>query len=150
VRRIEIVLGKTLANVLAAEIATLVVGAVREDVDLDYKGQLYGNSDADRRDLAGYVAAMANTVGGVIALGVEEADGAAATARADYTIFRARDRLTGLLMPVATSRRLDAGRREIPTGQALPDFARMGEPPKSTGRELSDRRRPLTACSPFL
>jgi len=43
VRRIEIVLGKTLANVLAADIATLVVGAVREDVDLDYKWQLYGN-----------------------------------------------------------------------------------------------------------
>ncbi len=77
-RRVEIVLGKTLANVLAADLATLVAGAVREDVDLDYKGQLYGNSDAERRDLAGDVAAMANTVGGVIALGVEEADGAAA------------------------------------------------------------------------
>lgn len=35
-----------------------------EAYDLDFKATLYGKSDKERRDLAGDVAALANTAGG--------------------------------------------------------------------------------------
>jgi hypothetical protein len=38
----------------------------QEAFDLDFKKARYGNSDSERRKLAGDVAAMANTAGGVI------------------------------------------------------------------------------------
>ncbi|WP_448062258.1 AlbA family DNA-binding domain-containing protein [Cellulomonas hominis] len=51
--------------------ALVAVGAV-EAFDLDFKEALYGRSDADKRALAGDVAALANTAGGVIVLGIAE------------------------------------------------------------------------------
>jgi hypothetical protein len=59
----------------------LVTNGVGEDYDLDFKGTLYGRSDSEKRDLAGDVAAMANTAGGLIVLGVAE-DGHARAASA--------------------------------------------------------------------
>lgn len=58
----------------AEHIETLVRDRVPESFDLDYKSTLYGTSDADKRDLSGDVAALANTAGGVILLGVDEDD----------------------------------------------------------------------------
>jgi hypothetical protein len=55
----------------------LVDGAVREDVDLDFKKPLYGTSDSAKRKLAGDVAALANAVGGVLVLGVRDEDAVA-------------------------------------------------------------------------
>jgi predicted HTH transcriptional regulator len=46
--------------------------------DLDYKRDHYGRTDTDRRKLAGDVAALANTAGGVILIGLEEGDQACA------------------------------------------------------------------------
>jgi hypothetical protein len=54
---------------------SLVTGAVREDADLDFKQESYGNSDSHRRDLAGDLTAMANSRGGIIIIGIrDEAD----------------------------------------------------------------------------
>lgn len=55
---------------VSCRIRSLVDGKVVEDFDLDFKGTLYGRSDSEKRDLAGDVAAMANTAGGVVILGV--------------------------------------------------------------------------------
>lgn len=52
-------------------------GEVREDEDLDFKTQLYGNGDSDRRELAADIAGLANHRGGVLLLGVTEENGAA-------------------------------------------------------------------------
>jgi predicted HTH transcriptional regulator len=46
---------------------------------LEFKGELYGGNDRAKRDLAGDVAALANTAGGVLLLGVTEDDQARAT-----------------------------------------------------------------------
>jgi predicted HTH transcriptional regulator len=48
--------------------------------DLDFKEAHYGNTDGEKKKLAGYVAAIANTAGGVILIGIEEDDQARAIA----------------------------------------------------------------------
>jgi len=55
-----------------------VSNGVTEEFDLDFKRELYGNTDKAKRDLAGDVAALANTAGGVIVIGVAEDDQARA------------------------------------------------------------------------
>jgi hypothetical protein len=49
---------------------TLVSNQVPEAFDLDYKAELYGGSDSAKRALAGDVAALANTAGGLLVLGI--------------------------------------------------------------------------------
>jgi schlafen family protein len=76
--RIESLLGVQLGNVEASHIKGLIDHQVAETFDLDYKGELYGTRDQDKRDLAGDVAALANTAGGIIILGIVEDDQARA------------------------------------------------------------------------
>jgi hypothetical protein len=78
-RRLEAVLGAPVDGLTQDHIAGLVRNQVAESFDLDFKSELYGNSDRDRRDLCGDVAALANSSGGVIILGVEENDHAVAS-----------------------------------------------------------------------
>jgi hypothetical protein len=102
-RRIELLLGSPLGAVDVAALQTLVTGSVREDGDLEFKQQLYGSADSEKRDLAGDVAAMANTVGGVIVLGISETDGAATglypVALSEAEELRMRQVVTGLVAP---------------------------------------------------
>ncbi len=79
-RRLEAVFGASLSDVTAMHVLELVAGALQEDFDLDFKAQMYGNGDAEKRDLAADVAVMANSAGGVIVLGVEENEHAQASA----------------------------------------------------------------------
>jgi hypothetical protein len=71
-RRLETLLGAQIADADHAQIATLKTSSVPEDSDLEFKGELYGNGDSARRELASDVASFANTVGGLIILGIEE------------------------------------------------------------------------------
>ncbi|WP_181448859.1 AlbA family DNA-binding domain-containing protein [Nonomuraea aridisoli] len=58
----------------------LVAGQVGEAEDLDYKRELYGHGDRDRRSLCTDVAALASTRGGLLVLGIDEdAQGRAVT-----------------------------------------------------------------------
>src|SRR3954465_1240221 len=50
----------------------LVDGAVREDADLDFKRERYGNTDSEKRKLAGDIAAMANYRGGLLVIGIRD------------------------------------------------------------------------------
>ncbi|TJZ95308.1 AlbA family DNA-binding domain-containing protein [Actinacidiphila oryziradicis] len=79
-RRLEGIFGARLDAVSHAQVASLVTNAVTEASDLDFKKELYGASDRAKRDLAGDVAALANTSGGVLVLGIEEDDQARAKA----------------------------------------------------------------------
>lgn len=71
-RRLEGLLGCPLDSVTSASVHALVEGGVAEAFDLDFKSKHYGRSDSEKRDLAGDVAALANTAGGLIVIGVEE------------------------------------------------------------------------------
>jgi hypothetical protein len=79
-RRLERLFGVRLEQVTHAHVAALVTNAVPEAFDLEFKAELYGKTDKAKRDLASDIAAMANTGGGVIVLGVAEDDQARASA----------------------------------------------------------------------
>ncbi len=76
--RINALLGCEPSQVAEEALHGLVAGRVAEDQDLEFKQVLYGNSDADKRELAADVAALANTVGGLLIVGIRDADGVAA------------------------------------------------------------------------
>lgn len=76
--RLDSVFGATLDQVTAEHIQGLVTNGVSEEFDLDFKRDLYGRADSPKRELCGDVAALANTAGGVIVIGVDEDDQARA------------------------------------------------------------------------
>lgn len=103
-RRLEALLGGLIDAVDAAAIQSLVATGVDEAFDLDFKAELYGNNDSARRSLAGDVAAMANTGGGLIILGVEEDGQARASATpevllSDAEVGRIRQIVASLVAP---------------------------------------------------
>ena len=69
-RRLRAVLGADIQYLDENALQQLI--GVREDTDLDVKGELYGNADRDRRELAADVSSMANAIGGLIVLGAHE------------------------------------------------------------------------------
>lgn len=50
----------------------LVDSQVQEGIDLEYKSELYGGGDEERRELLRDVVSMANAQGGLILLGITE------------------------------------------------------------------------------
>jgi hypothetical protein len=106
-RRLERLLGDRLEDVTHAQITTLVTNAVGEAYDLDFKGELYGQSDKDKKSLAIDVAAMANTAGGVILLGIVEdaqarASSAPGVAVNDAEVNRIRQIVASQVAPLPT------------------------------------------------
>ena len=57
------------------DLRSLQENGVAEGIQLDYKRELYGNSDADKREFLKDVSSFANTAGGHIIIGVTEEDG---------------------------------------------------------------------------
>ncbi|SCF29408.1 Putative DNA-binding domain-containing protein [Micromonospora viridifaciens] len=104
-RRLESVFGVQLDSLAFHHIHALVAAGVQESFDLDFKLTLYGRSDADKRSLASDVAALANTGGGVILLGIEEDDQARATNApgveiSDAEVARMRQVIASLVAPM--------------------------------------------------
>lgn len=104
-RRLETLLGVSLDRVNAAHLQALVASGTQESFDLDYKRNHYGTSDSERRKLAGDVAALANTAGGLIILGIEEDDQARAVDApgvvvSDAEIARIRQIVAALVAPI--------------------------------------------------
>jgi len=117
--RLEALLGSRLELVQHADLMALISDQVPEAFDLDFKSEMYGPTDKDRRDAATDVAALANTAGGLLILGIEEDEQArAATA-------------PGLELSEADERRI----RQIVGSQVVPmpviDVLRVEDPDRS-------------------
>ena len=121
--RLEALLSSRIELVQHADLMTLVSNQVPEAFDLDFKAEMYGPTDRDRRDAATDVAALANTAGGLLILGIEEDDQARAAAA------------PGLALSEADERRI----RQIVGSQVVPmpviDVLRV-EDPKRPGHGL--------------
>ncbi|HEY3514581.1 MAG TPA: ATP-binding protein [Kribbella sp.] len=74
VPRLEAILGCRLGDLDWSRVAALASDAQPEDLTLEYKERLYGNSDAERRELAKDVASLANASGGLLIIGLREGD----------------------------------------------------------------------------
>lgn len=85
-RRLEIILGAPLDALQYHHLESLVTNQVSEEFDLDFKRTLYGNADSGRKALATDVAALANTAGGLLVLGIEEDRQARAVAAPGVTV----------------------------------------------------------------
>jgi len=70
--RLTDLLGARPDDIEEENLSRLVHGGVREDADLDFKRERYGDTDSAKRELAGDVAAMANYRGGLIIIGVRD------------------------------------------------------------------------------
>ena len=77
--RLEEILGKPLAEISWRDLEALVEARVQEAQDLEFKATHYGNTDSSKRDLAKDIAAFANTVGGVLVIGITEDNQGCAT-----------------------------------------------------------------------
>jgi len=66
---------KSLADITEDDIQTLVSNAVAEGKTIDYKRELPGNSDADKKEFLADVSSFVNTAGGDLIFGVEETAG---------------------------------------------------------------------------
>lgn len=62
-------------NLVETDLIELVTGQVPEGLRIDYKRDLYGNSDSHKRELLKDVSAFANAFGGHLIIGIEEQDG---------------------------------------------------------------------------
>ncbi len=104
-RRLESLFGARMDRLRAEHVRGLVSSSAQEAFDLDFKAALYGGGDSARRALAGDVAALANTAGGVIVLGVSEDDQARAIAApgveiTDGEVARIRQVIASLVAPM--------------------------------------------------
>lgn len=64
-----------LALVTEAHLQTLIANRVREGKTIEYKRQLPGTSDADKKEFLADISSFANTVGGDLIFGIEEDQG---------------------------------------------------------------------------
>ena len=76
--RLEALLGRRLELVEHSDVVALISNQVSEAFDLDFKSEMYAASSKGKHDVANDIAALANTAGGLIILGIKEDDQARA------------------------------------------------------------------------
>lgn len=62
-------------QITEGDLSELVVGQVPEGLRIEYKRDLYGNSDADKREVLKDISGFANAFGGHLIIGIEEQNG---------------------------------------------------------------------------
>ncbi len=66
-----------LEDVVEADVAQLVTDAQHEGLNVEFKRDLYGNADADKKEFLKDLSSFANSAGGHLIIGVDEAEGIA-------------------------------------------------------------------------
>jgi predicted HTH transcriptional regulator len=69
------VIPTVLSRITINDFQNLVVNQVREGKTIDYKRDLIGNNDASKKEFLADVSSFANTIGGDLIIGIEEAAG---------------------------------------------------------------------------
>lgn len=66
-------------NLEEQDLENLIQGQVPEGISLEYKRELYGGSDSEKKEMLKDISALANTRGGHLILGMDEIDGTASS-----------------------------------------------------------------------
>lgn len=96
------------------DLKELIAAQVPEGLRIEYKRELYGNSDGDKREFLKDVTALANSHGGHLLLGIEESGGSATRISgvecqdADSEILRMEQMLRGGVEPTISGIRIKA------------------------------------------
>lgn len=101
-RRLDVVLGAPVDQLTVHHIDALIDNGVHEDFDLDFKRETYGNGESAKRELAADVAALANSAGGVIIVGLDE-DKQGVAKRADEPVDFSDKEINRLFQTVASN-----------------------------------------------
>ena len=97
-----------------ADLEELVAAQVPEGLRLEYKSELYGNSDSDKREFLKDLSSLANSHGGNLILGIEESGGSATNVRGvecpdpDAEILRMEQMARGGIEPTISGIRIKA------------------------------------------
>lgn len=68
-------INKPLDEITSIDIEALVTNSTSESITLEYKRELPGTTDADKKEFLADVSALANTSGGDLLFGIQESDG---------------------------------------------------------------------------
>ena len=72
-------IAKNLSDISSYDLDQLVEQSVRESITIEFKRELPGNSDQDKKEFLADLTALANTQGGDLIFGIDEVDGAASS-----------------------------------------------------------------------
>lgn len=86
--------GKKLTDLQEQDFQRLVDDQVQERDTVEYKRDMYGNSDADKREMLKDIASMANHRGGYLLIGIDEDDEGVATNVAGIELGNHVERIT--------------------------------------------------------
>ena len=70
-------LGKSFDNIDGATVESLIANSVAESVHLEFKQETYESTDDGKKEFLKDISAFANSSGGHLLIGIEDADGAA-------------------------------------------------------------------------
>jgi hypothetical protein len=68
------IFSKPIEQLQAVDLEALITSRARENIALEFKGEMYGPKDADIREMLRDITSIANAEGGVLILGIEEDD----------------------------------------------------------------------------
>lgn len=71
--------GKNLDDIDSSTIKSLIDASASESVNLEFKRDFYGNTYADKKELLKDITAFANTLGGILIIGIDEDQGVASS-----------------------------------------------------------------------
>ncbi|MDD2766035.1 MAG: ATP-binding protein [Opitutaceae bacterium] len=106
-------ISRPIDSIAESDLVALIDGAIPESTTLDFKRVTYGKADADKREFLADISAFANTLGGDLIIGLDEAGGVATaivpfTGNADNESRRLEDMARTGLEPRLTSLRIRA------------------------------------------
>ena len=108
--------GKRLSDLQVEDLQRLINDHVQERDTVEYKRDMYGNSDADKREMLKDITSMANHRGGYLLIGIDENDEGIATNVVGIAAGNNVERITSCCLDNVDKRIIGLEIRDIPLG----------------------------------
>jgi predicted HTH transcriptional regulator len=107
-------LGKKFSDLQIEDLQRLVNDQVQETDIIEYKREMYGNSDAEKREMLKDITSMANHRGGYLLIGIDENDEGVPTKIVGIEPGKHDERITSCYLDNVDKRILGLAIRDIP------------------------------------